>query len=222
MSVMDAKRNYVIETATNLVLSRPLSRVTVRDVAQEAGVGEATVYRYFSTKTSLIVACALKLQGEVSQYFLRESKPVDGYTKLVKFYASYVDLFAFRPELYRFLYEFDVFCVEQRVKGLDEYSDNLDVFRDAYLAAYREGVEVLLHDNPRRPVACEETRGRGRDRPAGSTDRPDRRDPDAERDVPVFAQGEQLSLVFRPCAGVPQSSERREKTGSNRIFSVAS
>ena len=141
MSVMDAKRNYVIETATNLVLSRPLSRVTVRDVAQEAGVGEATVYRYFSTKTSLIVACALKLQGEVSQYFLRESKPVDGYTKLVKFYASYVDLFAFRPELYRFLYEFDAFCVEQRVKGLDEYSDNLDVFRDAYLAAYREGVE---------------------------------------------------------------------------------
>lgn len=141
MSVMDAKRNYVIETATNLVLSRPLSRVTVRDVAQEAGVGEATVYRYFSTKTSLIVACALKLQGEVSQYFLRESKPVDGYTKLVKFYASYVDLFAFRPELYRFLYEFDAYCVEQRVKGLDEYSDNLDVFRDAYLAAYREGVE---------------------------------------------------------------------------------
>lgn len=141
MSVMDAKRNYVVDTATNLVLSRPLSRVTVRDVAQEAGVGEATVYRYFSTKTSLIVACALKLQGEVSQYFLRESKPVDGYTKLVKFYASYVDLFAFRPELYRFLYEFDAYCVEQRVKGLDEYSDNLDVFRDAYLAAYREGVE---------------------------------------------------------------------------------
>ena len=67
MSVMDAKRNYVVDTATNLVLSRPLSRVTVRDVAQEAGVGEATVYRYFSTKTSLIVACALKLQGEVSQ-----------------------------------------------------------------------------------------------------------------------------------------------------------
>ena len=27
------------------------------------------------------------------------------------------------------------------MKGLDEYSDNLDVFRDAYLAAYREGVE---------------------------------------------------------------------------------
>ena len=141
MSVMDAKRNYVVETATRLFLSRPLSGVTVRDVAQEAGVGEATVYRYFSTKSALIVACALKLEKEVTQYFLRESKPVDGYTRLSKFYASYVDLFAFRPELYRFLYEFDVFCVEQRVKGLDEYADNLDVFRDAYLAAYRDGVK---------------------------------------------------------------------------------
>ena len=141
MSVMDAKRNYVVEVATRLFLSRPLSSVTVRDVAQEAGVGEATVYRYFSTKSSLIVACALKLENEVTQYFLRESKPSDGYTRLVRFYASYVDLFAFRPELYRFLYEFDVFCVEQRVKGLDEYADNLDVFLDAYLAAYRDGVQ---------------------------------------------------------------------------------
>ena len=140
MSVMDAKRNYVVEVATRLFLSRPLSSVTVRDVAQEAGVGEATVYRYFSTKSSLIVACALKLENEVTQYFLRESKPSDGYTRLARFYASYVDLFAFRPELYRFLYEFDVFCVEQRVKGLDEYADNLDVFLDAYLAAYRDGV----------------------------------------------------------------------------------
>ena len=47
MSVLDAKRNYVVETATRLFLSRPLSQVTVRDVAQEAGVGEATVSRYF-------------------------------------------------------------------------------------------------------------------------------------------------------------------------------
>ena len=141
MSVLDAKRNYVVEVATRLFLSRPLSSVTVRDVAQEAGVGEATVYRYFSTKSSLIVACALKLEKEVAQYFLRESKPSDGYARLARFYASYVDLFAFRPELYRFLYEFDVFCVEQRVKGLDEYANNLDVFLDAYLAAYRDGVE---------------------------------------------------------------------------------
>ena len=27
------------------------------------------------------------------------------------------------------------------MKGLDEYSDNLDVFRDAYLAAYNDGVK---------------------------------------------------------------------------------
>ena len=126
MSVLDAKRNYVVEVATRLFLSRPLSSVTVRDVAQEAGVGEATVYRYFSTKSALIVACALKLEGEVVQYFLRESSPADGYARLAKFYASYVDMFAFRPELYRFLYEFDTFCVEQRVKGLDEYADKLN------------------------------------------------------------------------------------------------
>ena len=141
MSVMDAKRNYVVEAATRLFLSHSLSGVTVRDVAQEAGVGEATVYRYFSTKSALIVACALKLEGEVVQYFLRESSPADGYARLAKFYASYVDMFAFRPELYSFLYEFDTFCVEQRVKGLDEYADKLDLFRDAYLAAYRDGVK---------------------------------------------------------------------------------
>ena len=60
MSVMDVKRNYVVDTATKLFLSRPLSQVTVRDVAQEAGVGEATVYRYFSTKATISAALVEK------------------------------------------------------------------------------------------------------------------------------------------------------------------
>ena len=141
MSVLEAKRNYVVDAATRLFLTRSLSGVTVRDVAHEAGVGEATVYRYFSTKAALVVACALKLEGEVAGHFLRGDDGVNGYTRLARFYSAYAELFVSRPELYRFLYEFDAFCVSQGATGLDEYADKLDLFRDAYLSAYRDGVK---------------------------------------------------------------------------------
>ena len=140
MTIKDAKRNVVTDAATRLFLSRSIAGVTIRDIAREAGVGEATVYRYFAGKTPLIVACALKLQEEVGRYFLPARAGENGYARLARFYGAYAELFVSRPELYRFLYEFDAYCVSEGVSGLDEYADNMDLFKEAYLSAYRDGL----------------------------------------------------------------------------------
>ena len=140
MTIKDAKRNVVTDAATRLFLSRSIAGVTIRDIAREAGVGEATVYRYFAGKTPLIVACALKLQEEVGRYFLPVRAGENGYSRLARFYGAYAELFVSRPELYRFLYEFDAYCVSEGVSGLDEYADNMDLFKEAYLSAYRDGL----------------------------------------------------------------------------------
>ncbi len=140
MSVKNAKRNYVIERATDLFLEQSLSSVTIRDIAQSSGVGEATVYRYFSGRTELVIACAIKLQREVERYFADPADTHTGYERISRFYRAYLDLFRRRPRLYRCLNEFDAYCVNEGVTGLDEYADNMDRFRDVFLAAYREGV----------------------------------------------------------------------------------
>ena len=65
MAIKDAKINYILDCAINVFLERSISEVTVHDIAVSAGVGEATIYRYFSTKQNLVCAIATELQNKI-------------------------------------------------------------------------------------------------------------------------------------------------------------
>lgn len=140
MTIQDAKRAYVTDVATELFLQKSIAAVTIRDIAAASGVGEATVYRYYSTRSNLIVAAALKLQAEVGARFLDFAEGSNAYEKLSRFYGAYLKLFRVRPELYRFLSEFDAFCISSGEAELSEYQDNFDRFRETVLDIYRQGV----------------------------------------------------------------------------------
>ena len=43
MKFKDAKKNFLIETAIKLFLSESIDKVTIKDIASEAGVGEMTI-----------------------------------------------------------------------------------------------------------------------------------------------------------------------------------
>ena len=142
MSILDAKRSFVIDSAINLFLKRPISSVTIKDIAKESGVGEATVYRYFSAKRDLVLECALRLQSTTEQIFNNRNKNDQlGFTGLQNFYYSFLDIFEKEPSLYYFLNEFDSYCISEKLEGLTEYADNLDKFKAAYLVAYQSGVK---------------------------------------------------------------------------------
>ena len=139
MTMQDAKRGFVTDAAIELFLKKPIAAVTIRDVAAASGVGEATIYRYFSNRANLLVACAVKLQAEVGREFLSPVQ-TDGLGKIAHFYGTYLAMFRVRPELYRFLSDFDAYCISEGITEMEEYQDNFDRFREAFLAFYREGV----------------------------------------------------------------------------------
>lgn len=140
MTIMDAKRNFVIDAATKLFLERSVSSVTIKDIAKASGLGEATVYRYFSGRGELIIACAMKLSGQVEQIFIDHQNMRDGYCRIARFYEAYLKIYTESPELYRFLQGFDAYCIGEGVDSLEEYSDILDRFRDAFISAYSDGL----------------------------------------------------------------------------------
>ncbi|MBQ7670585.1 MAG: helix-turn-helix transcriptional regulator [Clostridia bacterium] len=140
MTLKDAKLNFVIDIATALFLERSVSSVTIKDIAKASGLGEATIYRYFSGRGELLVACALKLQEKVGSIFIDGTEGLSGFARIEKFYKAYLSAFRESPELYRFLYEFDAYCISEKLTGLEEYADNMDAFREAFLSAYRDGV----------------------------------------------------------------------------------
>ena len=140
MTIKDAKKNYVIDGACELFLKRSIPTVTIRDIALHTGVGEATVYRYFSGRSELIVACAMKLQTQVEKAFSGITAAKSGFEKLKRFFGVYLELFNKDPALYRFLNEFDAFCINEGALDLEKYADNLDRFKALFLSAYNEGI----------------------------------------------------------------------------------
>ena len=140
MTIKDAKRNFVIESACKLFLERSISAVTIKDIALASGIGEATVYRYFSKRSELVVACAVKLEEKVEKEFSSILGAYSGYEKLSRFYGVYLDIFTRKPTLYRFLNEFDAYCINEGNIDLERYADGLDRFKVLFLDAYNEGV----------------------------------------------------------------------------------
>ncbi|MBR1867858.1 MAG: helix-turn-helix transcriptional regulator [Clostridia bacterium] len=141
MKMKDMKINFIVERALALFTARSINEVTVRDVADDAGVGEATVYRYFSKKQNLVKAVAIKLQDEIFKGYFDLSAKKTGYDKIVGFYNIYYKIFNEHSEFYRFVNEFDAFCINENVSELDEYSAGLEQFKEKFLEAYEQGIK---------------------------------------------------------------------------------
>ncbi len=148
MTIKEVKTNFIVDTAVQLILEKSISEVTVKDIAKKAGVGEATVYRYFSTKQNLVGAVAVRLEKDIFENYFATIKG-DGYQKLAQFYKSYYLIFSAHKEFFKFINEFDAFMLN--VGTSEEYATGLDtfkkVFTDAYTQAAMEG-SITPVDNP--------------------------------------------------------------------------
>ena len=139
MTIRDVKRNFLVDTAAQLFLERSIASVTLRDIAERAGVGEATVYRYFQCRQNLVQEVADRLQAKVWQeYFAPISG--SGYARLEAFFGAYAAIFRDHREFYRFIGEFDAYMLSEGLVTGKTYSDGVDLFRNLFLAAYREGL----------------------------------------------------------------------------------
>ena len=153
MTIKDAKLNFITDVAAKLFFERSIAVVTIKDIAAAAGVGEATIYRYFTHKQNLVTAVAEKLLGEVYGTYFCNVRGGSGYEKLSAFYQNYFDIFTEHREFYKFVGEFDTFLSAAEQVAPKEYSDGVILFEEIFFAAYREGVtdgSVKALTNPER------------------------------------------------------------------------
>lgn len=139
MSIKDARRNTIIEHAIKLFCTHSIMEIKIKDVAEDCNIGEATFYRYFSRRRALVMACALRLSERMCELF-KDDLGGTGFERLSRFYYRFYEIFGDHAEYYRFLSEFDAYCLDKDVTDLDQYSDNLDVFKERFVAAYKAGL----------------------------------------------------------------------------------
>ena len=141
MSLKDIKLNFIVDVATDLFITQGIEKVTIKDIAVKAGVGEATIYRYFGKKQAIVVQSVLKLQNIVNTSYFNLGAGKTGFEKLSIFYNSYVEVFEKRPEFFFFLREFDLYMLGEDSSLLDEYEDVLGAYKNIYLESYKLGLE---------------------------------------------------------------------------------
>jgi AcrR family transcriptional regulator len=137
MGIQQAKIDYIIKVAAELFLERGIAQVTVKDITAVAGVGEATVYRYFATKQNLVMRAATLMAVEIRTSYFDLGVADTGLGKLKAFYDNFLRIYREHPEYYRFIFEFD--ATHEADGGLDEYEDTLLPYMQQYLAAYELG-----------------------------------------------------------------------------------
>lgn len=138
MGFKDLKRDYIVDSAKKLFLGRSISEITIKDISSVSGIGEATIYRYFSTKENLALAVSLSIQKELLRSPVTNSKK-NGIEQIRDFFNIFRRIFVSNPSYFKFIAEFDTLYLKS-IKGND-YSLNLDTFFDLFMKSYELGLK---------------------------------------------------------------------------------
>lgn len=73
----EARRAQILDAAARVFAEKGFHRATTREVAEEAGLSEGTIYYYFDSKTALVVGIMARLAAAVTPSFYVAEAPED-------------------------------------------------------------------------------------------------------------------------------------------------
>ena len=140
MGIKEAKLNFILDKAKAMFIEKGIETVTIKDLALEVGVGEATMYRYFTKKQNIVIAIAFSILKEVSDNYFHLSQYKLGYEKIRAFYLSFLEIYKDNPDYYKFLAEFDSYISSEQYE-LDEYEKAIVVYYEDFKSSYELGLK---------------------------------------------------------------------------------
>lgn len=136
-----AQEMAIVKETANLFFARSINEVTIKDIASALGVGEATIYRHYSTKLNLVLMVAKYLQEDVLSRYFNFSNEGNGFAKLSKFYCTFLHVYKEHPAYYKFINEFDAYVINNSSKEMNSYEEGIDAFKNTFDEIYKTGVK---------------------------------------------------------------------------------
>ncbi|MBQ8926867.1 MAG: TetR/AcrR family transcriptional regulator [Oscillospiraceae bacterium] len=147
-SLRSRRMEKSVSIAAELFLEHGIESVRMTDVAERSGVGVATLYRYFGTKTGLTIASMTYLWNELRRMFsgIFESEVFlsqTGLKQLTDLMRMYLVLHTAHRDFMRLLGEFDLFLIREGVaqEDLYEYEASIINFYPVVEKSFRTGCE---------------------------------------------------------------------------------
>lgn len=92
VSEKKARKDVILEAAEHVFAVKPYNKVTIRDIAREAGISTGSIYRYFSDQQTLFVDVFLRRTQEVRMLTAEIIQKSDGnIEEVTDGYVSYMN-----------------------------------------------------------------------------------------------------------------------------------
>ncbi len=146
-SMKTRRINRAVAISADLFLKRGIDNVKMTDIADVSGVGVATLYRYFGTKTGITIAAMTHLWNELNNMFsgIFESevfRKQTGLKQLTDLMRMYIVLYEAHKDFMKLLGEFDLIMLRDNVPKdeLVDYERSIINFYEVYESACKVGI----------------------------------------------------------------------------------
>ncbi len=136
-----------VEVSAQLFLKNGIEAVKMTDIADECGIGVATLYRYFGTKNGITIAAMTYMWNELNKMFsgIFESKVFlaqTGIKQVNDLMRMFAVLYQAHPAFMRLLAEFDLLLSSEDIpkKDLKDYEKSIINFYPIFERAYMTGI----------------------------------------------------------------------------------
>ncbi len=139
------KRKKILDAAFRLFSRNSIEAVVLEDVAKEAGVGIATLYRYFTNKQNLVIEIGTGLWYEYYKevekaYAERGGDSMNALEELEFFLDSFIDLYRNHKDILVFNRNFDTYVKHESCtkEQMEPYNRAVSVFAEKFHAVFRK------------------------------------------------------------------------------------
>ena len=142
---MAARRERLLEAGFRLMSARTIEAVTLQQIADEAKIGIATLYRYFKAKPDLVLEIGTNIWKryyvEVEKEYARLNGPAMNAAEELEFFLdSIIELYRSRRDVLRFNRNFDTYVQHERCTAaqMRPYNDAVAVFAKKFHTVVRK------------------------------------------------------------------------------------
>ncbi len=144
----EVRKNLIIDAAVRLFAQKPFNQVSIRDIASEAGISPASIYRYFSDRDELFIEAFSREGKKISDTLFKlleekQNAPLD------RIAADYIDYLIEHDTFFQMMTHF---MIESKIneRALEKFNAAERRLLDIFDTAFRKlGVtkNVRLHSH---------------------------------------------------------------------------
>jgi len=126
----EQRKQQILHAALELFCEKGIDETTVEEVAKKAGVGPATIYRYFETKAELSISAGMEYWQRIAEKYKselsgKEYEKMSGIQQMQQIFHIFERIFEEEFLFLKFLQEFDIFVRKYQIskERLTEYEN---------------------------------------------------------------------------------------------------